>query len=675
MTFSPASKPFFWLFLLCFSLVFSFTTFAQDKDWRPVTPEELAQKTPVVEPDADAEAMFWEVRIDDTSEHDLSITQYVRVKIYTERGREQFSKFDVPFTKRVKIKDLSARVVRPDGSIVDIKPEDIFERDIVKSSGLKLRAKSFAVPNIEPGVIVEYRYKEAVKNAAAQGMHLEFQKDIPVQRLAYYYKPYGGHTPKFQPHNFSDTQFVKDKDGYWLASRTDVPSMKDEPNMPPEDEVRAWMRLTGVHSETVNFTEDIDGYTETRVIKDPSDPAKYWGSVGLQHASLTIFMNKNSGSVKKIAEGIVAGAANDDEKLRKLYEFCQTQISNTSYDPSLTDEMREKLPREKSVSDLIKKRSGSSGFIDMLFGAMAKSLGFETAIAYSGDRSEMFFSPDTTDETLIHAAAIAVKVNNRWKFFNPGIKFVPYGMLAWYEEDSYALIVEEKNYSWGKTPFTDYSTSVSNRKAKLTLNDDGSIEGDVTVEMNGQPAVAYRIENYDETSAKREQSLADDIKAQINAAEVSGVTVENVMDSSKPLIEKYHIRVPGYAQKTGKRLFLQPNYFKYGLGPTFSGADRKYDIFFRYPWSENDEIEINLPKNYDLDNADAPADVSDARKIGELTIRISVDRVQNSLKYSRKFHFGGGGSVLFGSQMYTPLKNMFDAFHQADSHTITLKQK
>ena len=30
-----------------------------DDDWRAVTPEELAMKTPKVEPDADAEAIFW----------------------------------------------------------------------------------------------------------------------------------------------------------------------------------------------------------------------------------------------------------------------------------------------------------------------------------------------------------------------------------------------------------------------------------------------------------------------------------------------------------------------------------------------------------------------------------------------------------------------------------------
>src|SRR4030095_14460532 len=106
-------KPAFWISLFCLSLIFSALVNAQDKDWRPVTQEEISSKTPVVEPDADAEATFWEVRIDDSSSEDLSLKHYVRVKIFTERGREKYSKFDIPFTKGMKIKELAARVVKP----------------------------------------------------------------------------------------------------------------------------------------------------------------------------------------------------------------------------------------------------------------------------------------------------------------------------------------------------------------------------------------------------------------------------------------------------------------------------------------------------------------------------------------------------------------------------------
>jgi len=119
---------------VCLLACFSDAGFAQDKDWRPVTPTELAAK-PVVEPDADAEAIFWEVRVDDSSAEELALKHYVRVKIFTERGRDQFSRHDVVFTKGTKVKGVEARVTKPDGTAVFLKPEDVMEREIVKALG------------------------------------------------------------------------------------------------------------------------------------------------------------------------------------------------------------------------------------------------------------------------------------------------------------------------------------------------------------------------------------------------------------------------------------------------------------------------------------------------------------------------------------------------------------
>src|SRR6478672_509635 len=98
--------PLYALAAFCASLMLTLTAIAQDKDWRPVSPDDLTSKTSVVEPDADAEAIFWEVRVDDSSADGLTLRHYVRVKIYNERGRDQFSKRDIPFLNGSKIKDV-----------------------------------------------------------------------------------------------------------------------------------------------------------------------------------------------------------------------------------------------------------------------------------------------------------------------------------------------------------------------------------------------------------------------------------------------------------------------------------------------------------------------------------------------------------------------------------------
>ena len=133
---SPKRKPLFLLSFFCLLFVYTQTVFSQ-VEWRPVSQDELQMKTPKVEPDADAEAIFWEVKLDDKKSSKLTYSHYVRVKIFTERGREKFSKFDIPFTKGRKIENVAARVIKPDGSIVELQPGDIFERDIITVRKIK----------------------------------------------------------------------------------------------------------------------------------------------------------------------------------------------------------------------------------------------------------------------------------------------------------------------------------------------------------------------------------------------------------------------------------------------------------------------------------------------------------------------------------------------------------
>ena len=658
------------LFLSLFIL--STVGFSQDKEWRPVTPEELSAKQPSVEPDADAEAIFWEIRIDDSSSDELALRHYVRVKIFTERGREKFSKFDVPYTKEIRIKDLAARVTKADGAVVEIDKKDIFDREIVKAGGIKIKARSFAVPNIEPGVIVEYRYREIVADGGAKGMRLALQRDIPIKELSYYYKPYGSDAPTYHNYGSTDTKFVKDSKGFWLAKKANVPSFKEEPRMPPEDHVRPWMLLTGAR---IGITSaNMFGITFT--IKDPGNQTAYWGAVTVENAPLIKFMNKPKKEIKALAEQITAGGASNDEKLRKLYQYCQTEIRNTSFDTTLTDEDRKKLPTIRSMSDVLKNKSAGSQYVDMLFGAFASALGMDSSIAFTGDRSKMFFKPEMTNESLIHPAAVAVMVDGDWKFFNPGMRVLPYGMLVWYEQDAWALIIGEKNYYWRETPLSGHADSAASRTGKLRLLEDGTLEGTVKEELSGHLALNYRIDNYDESATKREENLKEQLKERLSTAEISEISIENVTDSSKPVVTQYKIRVPNYAQKTGKRLFLQPGFFEHGEKPLFAGASRKYDIFFRFPWSENDKIEIELPKGFELENAEAPMSVSDPSKISSLNTNIAVATgATKSIIYDRKFYFGGGKNVLFAASVYPAMKALFDTFHTSDSHTLTLRQQ
>ncbi len=635
--------------LLFFIGFLTVSTFAQG-DWRPVTQAELDMKIPQVEADADAEAIFWEVSLDDKEKKKLFYNHYVRVKIFTERGREKFSKVDIPFAKGKIVEEVAARVIKPDGTIVELKSSEIFEREIIRYGKIRVMAKSFAIPAIEPGVIIEYQYKETIKNDTAAGERMILQRDIPMQRVTYSIRPFKGMNLNFDFRNTPQIQFTANAEGFYVGTMTNVPAIKDEPRMPPEDEIIKWARIS---------------YNQTNYD---------WGDRG---SGLSAFYREGVQPNKEIeqkAAELTKGIADEEEKVMKLYNFVRTEIKNLTYDTSVTDEQRQKFEIKK-VSDILKKRMGGEFEVNMLFAVLAKALGLETAMIMSFDRDESFFSPERGGiDSGFHPAGIAIVFGNGTaKLINPGNPYLPYGKLGWFEEGSYAMIVGEYRHQWKRLPLTNYLESSAKRTGKFKLLEDGTLEGTMTLEYDGHQAINRRMNEFRDSPAKREENIKAEIKSRISTAEISELSMVGFDDSTRMLTYSMKIRVPNYAAKTGKRMFFQPGFFEYGTKPLFSSATRTYPIYFDYPWSEEDIVEIELPKNFLADNAATPGDVSESKNVAGLTINMSIDKASNTLKYKRRFFFGNG-VLFFQASTYPALKTLWDNFQKSDSHTISIKQ-
>jgi hypothetical protein len=626
------------------------------EDWRPVEPAHLAMKAPVVDKDADAEAIFWEVRLND-SDYDLIFNHYIRIKIFTERGKESQSKIDIPYLGRYQIKDIAGRTIKPDGTIVELKKDAVFERTIVKLSGVKIQAKTFAMPAVEPGAIIEYRWKEVRPMTLANNIRLQFQRDIPVQMVKYYLKPapfqnMGMSTMTFHGQN---APMVKEKDGFYSTMMTNMPAFREEPRMPPEDQVRTWMLIY---------------YTR----ESKPAPEKFWNELGKGiHEELKGKMKPND-EVKKAAATIIGDAATPEEKLKRLYDFCRYKIKNVTDDASgMTDEQRKKLKENNSPADTLKRAMGDGEDIDLLFAALVTAAGFEARTVWSSFRDDIFFDPNLPLTYFIHPSCIAVRAGEAWRFFNPGTTYLPYGMLRWQEEGVYALVTDSKEPKFINTPMTAAEKSLEKREANLHLTEDGTLEGDVKIIYTGH--LGYEKKEYNDVDSpeKREATLREMFQRRMSTAELSNIRIENVTDPDKPFTYSFHIKVPGYAQRTGKRLFLQPGFFQHGIASLFQTSERKYAVYFHYPWMEDDHVMIDLPAGYSLDNADKPAPF-DVQKIGRHEINIGISGDGRTLEFKRKFFFGGEDRILFPAATYPTLKQVFDAVHESDNHTITLKQ-
>jgi hypothetical protein len=627
---------------------------ALGQNWKPVEPAHLALKTPSVEPDADAEAIFWEVTVND-EDLDTVLTHYIRIKVFTERGKESQGTIEIPYPGTTRIKDVLARTIKPDGSIIEMKKEAVFDKTLVKAGGFKVKAKSFALPAVEPGVIIEYRWKEYRRSGLY--MRFQLQREIPVQAVRYLIKPYAytEYGMRVATFNGPNVAMQKEKNGFHSATVNNVRAFREEPRMPPEDQVRYWMLIF---------------YSEDRNL----DPQKYWDEYGKRVFDVFKPSMKVNDEVRRASAEAVGDASTPEQKLERIFNYCRAKIKNVSDDASgVSQEQREKMKENKNPTDTLKRGMGTWDDINMLFAAMATAAGFDARAAMLADRSDKFFDPTFPLSYFLRTYNIAINLGDQWRFFDPGSNYVSFGMLRWQEEGNNALISDPKAPFFVQTPMSAPEKSLEKCAAKLRLSEDGTLEGDVTIEFTGHLAVQFKENNDEDSPEQRQKTLLDDIKRHMSTAEIADVKIENVTDPSKPFIYRFHIRVPDYAQRTGKRLFLQPSFFQKGVNPMFPTSDRRHAIYFHFPWREEHTVEIELPKGYALDNADSPSPFS-VNQVGQYDIKILSLDEGRAIRLQRSFFFGGGGTILFPNQTYPNLKKVFDTLHERDNHTITLKQ-
>src|SRR3982751_5228563 len=98
-------------YLCCFVL----TPLMHAITWRPVTTQELALKKSKSDAEADVEGLFREVRVsNDTASLGYPqnvISEYIRLKIFTDRGRDKYGTIQIPYWSKGSIKEVAGRTI------------------------------------------------------------------------------------------------------------------------------------------------------------------------------------------------------------------------------------------------------------------------------------------------------------------------------------------------------------------------------------------------------------------------------------------------------------------------------------------------------------------------------------------------------------------------------------
>ena len=580
-------------------------------EWQPISQEELKMTSMPEAAGAPAVCLYRQVDRNDMGiQHGRGATEYnyVRIKVFTEEGRKH-ANVKIPFERqRTSISNIRARTVRPDGTIANFDGK-VYEQTLEKTKGVKYLAKTFTVPDVQVGSIIEYHYNIDFEDYYIFRSYWMLSEELFTKRGVFSLKPYDRAPWSVQwswPAGLpKGTEPPKEGPDHIVRMTTEnVPAFVTEEHMPPPNELKYRVVFT-YHDEVPELNVD-----------------KYWKQFDKKkNGQVEGFIDKRKAMEEAVA-GIISPGDAPEVKLRKIYARVQ-QIQNLTYLPRKTVEERkhEEIKENNNVEDLWKRQYGTGWDLTWLFLGLVRAAGMEAYPCLVSGRGEYFFRKERVDGRELDANVVLVKVNGKEEFFDPGAAFTPFGMLPWMETATVGLKLDKDGGSWIQTPMPVSEESKIERRAELKLAAEGDLEGKLTVSFTGLEAHWRRIDERNQDEAARKKFLEDQVKEDIPAGSEVDLTKQPEWNSSEaPLTAEFNLKVPGWASAAGRRAMLPTTLFSAREKHMFEHADRVWPIYFRFAYKAADDVNIQLPTGWRVESV--PKDEDRDLKGAEYSLKV-----------------------------------------------------
>ncbi|HEY4900671.1 MAG TPA: DUF3857 domain-containing protein [Terriglobales bacterium] len=350
-------------------------------DWAPVNPAELQMKDLSEQPGAPAFVLFHE-EIDNDQQG--SHSTYMRIKVLSEAGRK-YADVQIPYYKEAfTISDIHGRTIHPDGSIVEFQGKP-FDKVVVKSKTLKVREKSFTLPDVQIGSILEYKYTLRSENSMLWPTRWTVQSDIFQRKEHFKFVPYAGRIQMEHGEVGSGLAYtwllpkgaeVKNTRDNYELDVANIPAFIEEEHMPPPQRFKYYVRF---YYKRVSNTDQFW-----------KDEGKYWNS------DTEKFLGKKHGIAEAVA-WIVSPSDTPEQKVKKIYAYV-AGLDNLSFKPQRTEQEQKVLgvKDNRGVEDVLRQRSGGRQEITLLFVALCGQLAFLRTLFSLATAARMYFRKRTS---------------------------------------------------------------------------------------------------------------------------------------------------------------------------------------------------------------------------------------------------------------------------------------
>lgn len=446
-------------------------------------------------------------------------------KLFNERGRD-LAEVDLPYNASYQqIHVLSARTIRKDGTVVNVKPEDIRVSSPYHDYLMydDAQAVGFSMPAIEDECVIDYTWEETTRPLLMPGQfwtYWGFSGLEPVGLCRYVLKAPADKKLNYKVYN-DDTlkpTITESTDGKFKTytwERTNLKPIDVEPSMPRMSEVGSWMEVSSLDS-----WQDVAHW--------------FWGLQSPQARATP--------AIKATVDELIAGKTTDADKARAIYDWVANRTRYVGLEFGLS------AFRPHSATEVHDKRYGDCKDKANLLITMLGLAGIKAkAVLLHADERRPASDGLPTLNAFNHCIAVA-DIAGKEVWLDATAETCAYGDIPYSDRGVQALVVGDGKGEFETIPSYQPQDNGVDVKSHVTLRADGSAEADYDVTMRGEPGQSLRATVRSLTPAQRQEMMTKMAQRFATGGSLKSYSLPDGIDKTGPFIFKMTTTAPTFAE-------------------------------------------------------------------------------------------------------------------------------
>lgn len=488
-----------------------------------------------------------------------------------------------------------------DKEAIEMAPPNIAGGELVTD----LRVKLLHIPAPDPGNIVGYEY-EVEEDPLLLQDRWDFQEDVPVRESHYTVTLPAGWEYKALWLNHGEIPATQAGPNQWQWSVSNVDAIRRETDMPP---------IQGIAGQMILSFFPTGGFSSTRGFSD-------WRQMGEWYTYLLDGRLNASDALKQQVAELTAQKNGDLAKMRALAAFVQEDIRYVAIELGIGGY------QPHAAADVFEHRYGDCKDKATLLRSMLEQVGIHSYHVVINAHRGAVSGNSPVDLYGFNHAILAIQLPKglndpslaaviddpklgRLLFFDPTDSFTPFGQIRGALQANYGLLVTPEGGELVELPQLAPGLNGVHRTAKLKLDPDGTLEGEVEETRIGDRATLERWQLRAASNAREKiKPIEELLGSSLGDFEISKASLVNLRQNDMPFGFNYSFESSGYAKSAGDLLLVRPRVIGEKEQDFLETKEpRKFPIEFEGPCLDTDSFEIALPAGYQVDDLPQPVDL------------------------------------------------------------------